>query len=86
MSNTELIKSLHLETHSPARKSVLVHTAIYVESILCSCSLENTFVLFLVKCFSSSKLYILLCNHSSMQFGVKLEVSFMTKGAVNKDK
>lgn len=47
---------------------------------------ENTFVLFLVMCLSSSKLYVLLCNHSSMQFGVKLEVSLMTKGAINKDK
>lgn len=36
--------------------------------------------------FFRSKLYVLLGHHSSVQFGVKLKVPLMTKGAVNKDK
>lgn len=56
---------------------------------MCLCGLENTFsgaisgdVFF----FFLPKLYVLLGHHSSMQFGVKLKVSLMTKDTRNKDK
>lgn len=91
MSNAALIKSVRLEPHPPPGKSIPVYTAVKsadtqslscvfaVLKILCAIS-GDVFFFFL------SKLYVLLGHHSSVQLGVKLKVSLMSKGTVNKDK